>query len=82
MNPLTTPRTVRAPRGTTIRCRGWLQEAALRMLMPKLHAMVAEVEQGREGAEERHPADRRLPRISGDPAEHDDDDGQDRHQQE
>ncbi|MDE2795112.1 MAG: hypothetical protein OXL34_09865, partial [Gemmatimonadota bacterium] len=29
-------RTVRAPRGPALRCRGWTQEAALRMLMNNL----------------------------------------------
>ncbi len=36
------PRTVRAPRGTEISCRGWHQEAALRMLMNNLDPEVAE----------------------------------------
>src|SRR6266480_238769 len=36
------PRTVRAPRGTTISCKGWQQEAALRMLMNNLDPEVAE----------------------------------------
>lgn len=36
------PRPVRAPRGTTLRCRGWEQEAALRMLMNNLDPEVAE----------------------------------------
>jgi urocanate hydratase len=36
------PRTVRAPRGTAISCRGWRQEAALRMLMNNLDPEVAE----------------------------------------
>src|SRR5688500_11512433 len=36
------PRVVRAPRGTELRCRGWLQEAALRMLMNNLDPEVAE----------------------------------------
>src|SRR5918996_5640947 len=36
------PRTVCAPRGTEISCRGWLQEAALRMLMNNLDPEVAE----------------------------------------
>ncbi|HUP46129.1 MAG TPA: urocanate hydratase [Thermoanaerobaculia bacterium] len=36
------PRVVRAPRGTTISCRGWQQEAALRMLMNNLDPEVAE----------------------------------------
>jgi urocanate hydratase len=36
------PRTIRAPRGTTIRCQGWQQEAALRMLMNNLDPEVAE----------------------------------------
>jgi urocanate hydratase len=35
-------REVRAPRGTTISCRGWIQEAALRMLMNNLDPDVAE----------------------------------------
>src|SRR5918995_1875891 len=36
------PRTVRAPRGSDISCRGWQQEAALRMLMNNLDPDVAE----------------------------------------
>ncbi len=36
------PRVVRAPRGTTLSCRGWPQEAALRMLMNNLDPEVAE----------------------------------------
>ncbi len=36
------PRPVRAARGTTLSCRGWEQEAALRMLMNNLDAEVAE----------------------------------------
>ena len=36
------PRTVRAPRGTQLSCRGWQQEAALRMLMNNLDPDVAE----------------------------------------
>ena len=36
------PRTVRAPRGATLSCRGWEQEAALRMLMNNLDPDVAE----------------------------------------
>ncbi len=36
------PRAVRAPRGTTLSCRGWPQEAALRMLMNNLDPEVAE----------------------------------------
>jgi len=35
-------RTVRAPRGTTISCKSWQQEAALRMLMNNLDPEVAE----------------------------------------
>ncbi len=35
-------RVVRAPRGTTLACRGWPQEAALRMLMNNLDPEVAE----------------------------------------
>jgi urocanate hydratase len=40
--PTARPRTVRAPRGTEISCRGWQQEAALRMLMNNLDPEVAE----------------------------------------
>jgi urocanate hydratase len=36
------PRPVRAPRGSAISCRGWQQEAALRMLMNNLDPEVAE----------------------------------------
>jgi urocanate hydratase len=36
------PRPVRAPRGTDLTCRGWPQEAALRMLMNNLDPEVAE----------------------------------------
>ena len=36
------PRTITAPRGTAISCKGWIQEAALRMLMNNLDAEVAE----------------------------------------
>ncbi len=39
---LASPRVVRAPRGTELSCRGWLQEAALRMLMNNLDPEVAE----------------------------------------
>jgi urocanate hydratase len=45
MNPTTTAagaRTVRAPRGATLSCKGWAQEAALRMLMNNLDPEVAE----------------------------------------
>ncbi|MBN1679118.1 MAG: urocanate hydratase [Anaerolineae bacterium] len=34
-------RVIRAPRGTTLSCKGWLQEAALRMLMNNLDPDVA-----------------------------------------
>jgi urocanate hydratase len=37
------PRVVRAPRGTQLSCKGWLQEAALRMLMNNLDPEVAEL---------------------------------------
>src|SRR5579859_2711515 len=36
------PRTVRAPRGTTLSCKGWQQEAAMRMIMNNLDPDVAE----------------------------------------
>jgi len=35
-------RVIRAPRGTTLSCKGWVQEAALRMLMNNLDPEVAE----------------------------------------
>ncbi len=35
-------RTLRAPRGTQMSCKGWLQEAALRMLHNNLDPDVAE----------------------------------------
>ena len=40
--PLPGARPVRAPRGTQLSCRGWQQEAALRMLMNNLDPEVAE----------------------------------------
>src|SRR3954471_8305513 len=40
--PKSGPRTVRAPRGTDMSCKGWQQEAALRMLMNNLDPDVAE----------------------------------------
>jgi len=36
------PRVIRAPRGNELRCKGWQQEAALRMLMNNLDPEVAE----------------------------------------
>jgi urocanate hydratase len=42
VTPRSGPRTVRAPRGTELSCRGWQQEAALRMLMNNLDPEVAE----------------------------------------
>jgi len=39
---LLVPAEVRAPRGTSLRCKGWKQEAALRMLMNNLDPEVAE----------------------------------------
>ncbi len=44
MAPLTAnhPESVRAPRGNILRCKGWKQEAALRMLMNNLDPEVAE----------------------------------------
>ena len=38
----TSSRVIRAPRGTKLSCKGWLQEAALRMLMNNLDPEVAE----------------------------------------
>ena len=35
-------RTIRAPRGTELSCKGWVQEAAMRMLMNNLDPDVAE----------------------------------------
>ncbi|MBF6614994.1 MAG: urocanate hydratase, partial [Chloroflexi bacterium] len=37
-----TMQSIRAPRGNTLQCKGWLQEAALRMLMNNLDPEVAE----------------------------------------
>jgi urocanate hydratase len=42
MTSTTEPRTIRSPRGTTLSCKGWQQEAALRMLMNNLDPEVAE----------------------------------------
>ncbi|HET8770919.1 MAG TPA: urocanate hydratase [Gemmatimonadaceae bacterium] len=42
MTTSTEPRVIRAPRGTEISCKGWQQEAALRMLMNNLDPDVAE----------------------------------------
>ncbi len=42
MNPTASARIVRAPRGTARTCKGWAQEAALRMLMNNLDPDVAE----------------------------------------
>src|SRR3954464_3825351 len=39
---MTGPRPVRAPRGTTLSCRAWPQEAAYRMLQNNLDPEVAE----------------------------------------
>lgn len=39
---MTSPRTVRAPRGAKLNCKGWHQEAALRCLMNNLDRDVAE----------------------------------------
>ena len=40
--PVTGGQVIRAPRGTELSCRGWAQEAALRMLMNNLDPEVAE----------------------------------------
>jgi len=42
MTAIDATRTIRAPRGTELSCRGWQQEAALRMLMNNLDPEVAE----------------------------------------
>jgi len=42
VSPKSGPRAVRAPRGAELTCRGWQQEAALRMLMNNLDPEVAE----------------------------------------
>ncbi|MDZ4804630.1 MAG: urocanate hydratase [Candidatus Eisenbacteria bacterium] len=42
MTPTLTAREIRAPRGTTLSCRSWLTEAAMRMLMNNLDPEVAE----------------------------------------
>ncbi len=35
-------KSIKAPRGTSITCKGWIQEAAMRMLMNNLDAEVGE----------------------------------------
>ncbi|HSE45214.1 MAG TPA: urocanate hydratase [Gemmatimonadales bacterium] len=42
MTPVSSPATVRAPTGNSLSCKGWHQEAALRMLMNNLDPAVAE----------------------------------------
>ncbi|MGH7742227.1 MAG: urocanate hydratase, partial [Candidatus Eiseniibacteriota bacterium] len=42
MSLTTSARRVRAPRGRTLSCKGWAQEAAMRMLMNNLDPEVAE----------------------------------------
>src|SRR5437016_1121799 len=42
MNQMSTKTQIRAPRGAEISCKGWHQEAALRMLMNNLDPEVAE----------------------------------------
>ena len=42
MKPPADARVIRAPRGSTISCKGWAQEAAMRMLMNNLDPEVAE----------------------------------------
>ncbi|MBM4379851.1 MAG: urocanate hydratase [Deltaproteobacteria bacterium] len=39
---ISSPQVIRADRGSTLRCKGWVQEAALRMLMNNLDPDVAE----------------------------------------
>ncbi len=39
---MSAPKTVRAPRGNQLSCKGWVQEAAMRMLMNNLDPEVAE----------------------------------------
>ncbi|MFQ5526379.1 MAG: urocanate hydratase [Thermoanaerobaculia bacterium] len=41
--PAAKPRTIHAPRGRLISCKGWQQEAAMRMLMNNLDPEVAEI---------------------------------------
>jgi len=42
MTAIAEARTVRAPRGSSLTCKGWIQEAAMRMLMNNLDPEVAE----------------------------------------
>jgi urocanate hydratase len=42
MQPSTATKLIKSPHGTTISCKGWIQEAAMRMLMNNLDAEVAE----------------------------------------
>ena len=60
-------RPVRAPRGTEISCKGWQQEAALRMLMNNLDPEVAEM----IGESARERVGRRLERLGEDRLPHD-----------
>ena len=39
---MSTPRIIRAPRGTELSCKSWVTEAALRMLMNNLDPEVAD----------------------------------------
>lgn len=49
-------RTVHAPRGTEISCKGWQQEAAMRMLMNNLGREVAEKTDGDIGQVGQRPS--------------------------
>ena len=42
MTPVATARVIRAAHGSVLSCKGWVQEAALRMLMNNLDPDVAE----------------------------------------
>lgn len=61
-----TPPVVRAPRGTTLNCQGWLQEAALRMLMNNLDPDVAEAPEKPGGVRRDRQGRSLVARLSSD----------------
>ena len=65
---MTGARKVTAPRGTTLRCKGWAQEAALRMLMNNLDPEVAERPRGPGGLRRHRQGGARLARLRRDRA--------------
>ena len=64
MSAVGSDRVVRAPRGTQLSCKGWQQEAALRMLMNNLDPEVAERPAGPRGLRRRRQGGPQLGRPS------------------